>query len=211
MKQTVVFILILVIVAGAAAYVMQHRVHRSPGAADQAAISQVYESSTYGYSFAYPADLALVEYQPFAVAVGDAIPDGLTAYAEADVSESGEEGGYASFEEYEFERGRNFCAADGPNESISCDKIVSREPFTTDTGISGDKLTFRLIHKDLKEGTQTESTFGPVYAFNIQANTPDSKYSALFIYPPLATYENARPELVTAIASSLQISKVNAQ
>jgi hypothetical protein len=64
------------------------------------------------------------------------------------------------------------------------------------------------VHTNLKDGTQSVSSFGPVYAFNIQANTPDSKFSALFIYPPLSTYDKARPELVTGIASSLQIGKI---
>lgn len=168
---------------------------------------EIYRSEKYSYSFTYPANLSLQEYQPFAIVVGERSGTGIVPFAEADVAESDGEGGYQSFDAYVFEHGRQFCAADGPYESISCDRVISTEPFTTSSGVVGKKIMFHLIHRNFATNTDTESEFGPVYAFDMRGRIADSDFSALFVRPSLGTSDGgAHADLISSIAKSLTFS-----
>src|SRR5690606_32807677 len=106
------------------------------------------------------------------------IPDGFLAEAEVVVAQSGEEGGYENFNAYLFDTARNMCAADGPTGTMYCEAIVNEESFTTDTGLSGTRFYLTRIQENFTTGARIEDEFGPFIAFNLQANVPDSDFSA---------------------------------
>lgn len=167
-----------------------------------------YRSEAFGFSFRYPAALDVQAYTPSTIAVGTETPGGFEAEVEVSVAESGEEGGYGSFNEFIFDWGRLLCAADGPGESLNCDRVERREPFTMSTGLAGEAYYFRLVRTNVVAGTETYDTFGPVYAFNLGANVPASDFAALLVYVPLAIYgEGTDQALARDIASSLIIDR----
>ncbi len=214
---TVCIVILIVFAIGAVAIWLLSRHQAVPAGPAPAATStpttapaatnadeETYHNAAYSYSFTYPASLLLEEYQPNAVVVGERSGTGIVPYAEIDVMESGGEGGYHSFEAYVFERGRTFCAADGPYESISCDRIASSEPFVTASGIKGEKVMLHLVHQNFATDTQTESEFGPVYAFDMRGRIAGSDFSALFVRPSLGTGgDGAHADLISSIAESL--------
>lgn len=165
-----------------------------------------YESDAYGFSFSYPASLEAHPYTPEIIAVGTSTTNGFDTAVEVRILESAGEGGYENFAEFVFEHGRNLCAADGPTGSIECTRVIERVPFTTDTGVNGDAVSFELVARDFRAGSSATSTFGPVYAFNIAPNVPRSAFAALLVYQPLASVEAAaQPALVRAVAASIRI------
>ncbi len=167
-----------------------------------------YHSDAYGYSLSYPGSLLLEEYPSHAVVIGERSGTGIVPYVEASVTEGDAEDGYRSFDAFVAERSLVFCAADGPNESIGCDRVISAEPFTTASGTAGTKLVLHLVHKNLAAHTQTESEFGPIYAFDAGARVPDAVFAALLIYPPLGTYaDGAHAALVSSVAKSLTFTQ----
>lgn len=147
----------------------------------------IYRNPVYAYSLEYPSGLALAQYVPEHVSIGRPTEDGFQTFVNVEVALSGGEGGYESFEEYLFERGRVICAADSPRETISCDMVEERSEYRTEAGADGVELYLRLVRQNLASGTTTTERFGPVFAFDLSRRTPGSEYSALFIYVPLAS------------------------
>jgi hypothetical protein len=202
----IIIVCILLLIAGALWWG-----HSQPSAALIPSIhteEKTYQNTQYGYSFAYPSNLQIKEYTPEIVAIGlPTSDDGFTTVTQVDVSTT--ETGAASFEEYVFERSKTLCAADGPNESLSCDTLIRNIPFSTDSGLTGDELYLQLVKKTLSTGTTSTTEFGPIYALDIGANAPNSSYAALLIYQPLSGYLDTKDaDAVTEVAHSLTVQKV---
>ncbi len=172
---------------------------------------QTYTSDTYGFSFDIAAGYTYKEYTDEIIAIGNPVgQDGFDAVAEVNVVKSGGEGGYHSFNDFLFETSRNICAADGPGATIYCDKIMQRESYTTESGLESTRFYLNRVHENLDTGEKAESAFGPLFAFNIAANTPESKFSALVVRPPAnLTSGEIDAELVQNIADSVHVDKVN--
>ncbi len=176
---------------------------------DQNEERQVYESSTYGFSFEVPEGEDTYQYLPEFVAVGQSIEDGFNAEVEVVVAKSGEEGGYENFESFLFDSVRNMCAADGPSETIYCSELTEQESFESDSGLSGVHFYATRVHENFRTSERKEEKFGPFIAFNIQANTPDSKFSALIVRPAVSkSVMEIHTSLVEEIASSIKMNLV---
>lgn len=166
-----------------------------------------YTNQMYGYSIVYADDLEVEEYTPEIVSIGTGnIAGGFDSVVDISVARSGGEGGYESFEEFAFERSRNFCAADGPSETIHCDTVESRTAFTSSTGVRGHELYLTLVHENFSTGASSTTRFGPVYAFDISDQVEGSAFSALLIYQPLPSFLGSPDAAsVQAIAESLSV------
>lgn len=92
---------------------------------------------------------------------------------------------------YQNETGKNFqdfitnqlmlnCAADGPNASLSCDKVLSQEPFVTTSGLAGYQMYLNQV--SVKNGVTTNAKIGPYYVFDISKET-DNRAQAINFYP----------------------------
>ena len=165
--------------------------------------SPTYENETYGYSFSYPRDYTVKEYTGEYVSVGIEEGESFTSVADISLHESVEEGVYANFDAFLLERGRTLCAADGPDQSISCTEVTKSTPFTSSAGVGGYEVYFTLEESTYSTGEVKTSTFGPVYAFDASAKTPDAEFSALLIHQPLPAFlEGEGHTAVTQIADS---------
>jgi membrane-bound inhibitor of C-type lysozyme len=175
--------------------------------------TNTYTSGKYGFSFDIAGGYTYKEYTDEIISIGTPVgEDGFDAVAEVHVVKSGGEGGYKSFDDFVFESSRNVCAADGPSATIYCDKVQSKEPYTSPNGLEGIAFYLNRVHEDLSTKEKAESAFGPLFSFNITANTPDSKFSALVVRPPAnLTAEEINSEMVRKIADSVRIDKVPRQ
>jgi hypothetical protein len=165
-----------------------------------------YENATYGYAFSYPRDYDVREYTPEYVSVGHATADGFDPYVEVGVAQSQGEGMFTSFSQYVKSKAEALCAADGPTGSLRC-SVARSDAYPSPTGLSGSVLYLTLTTKTT--ATTTSEQMGPLYVFNISANTASSTYGALIISPSLthATDTDANA-LAKSLADTLSINKV---
>lgn len=201
-----VVIILAVLIGGASFFIHEIRQATFPISMTEATTREV--NNTHGYSFLYPSEYEVYHYTPQYTAVGHGTPGGFSTRVAVELVESGGGGEYESFDEFLFERGKLLCAADGPGEITMCDQVESNESFVTSAGLSGQKLTFRLINENLKTRQKLISSFGPVYAFNVSTSTPTSAISVLLVYQPLAASSTPTTrELLEDVAQSLTFEK----
>lgn len=167
--------------------------------------NEVYRNESYDFSFEVPVGLSVNEYTSEIVAIGQPTDGGFAAEAEVLVAQSGAEGGYENFNSFLFEVTRNMCAADGPTGTMYCENMVGENSFSTKNGLTGTEFYLSRIYENFVTGKRTEEEFGPFIAFTIQANTPESDFSALIIRPSVAT-ESVNEELVRNVADTIQIN-----
>jgi hypothetical protein len=113
-----------------------------------------------------------------------------------------------SFDAFAKRQAANLCGSDQA-ETVTCGNPVA-EPVTTDTGLTGTKLSLTLTRKNLATGAATTTPFGPIYVFDTTAPaTVDSplRYQGIFIYPALNSVlaASTTPELVDQVMNSLTI------
>lgn len=208
MKRETIIGIVIIAIAAAGVYAIWGNAIDVPEESTDPQVLE-YRNATYGYSFTYPTFVSIQEYTPEVVAIGNPTNGGFDAQAESAIVQSGNEGGYEDFNAFLFERGRTLCAADGPTESLNCTAIAERNEITTDTGLTATEIYFTLVRTNLETETETESRYGPVYAFNLGANVPDSDFAALLIYQPLASaLVSPNTPVVSDIANSVQIDRI---
>lgn len=147
------------------------------------------------FNFSFPRVYNAEEYATGVVSIGmrsTSSPDGLDPLIEITKYQSDPDTARpADFNTFMKRQASALCGADGPSESVACTE-VGITAYTSPTGISGQKLDLTLIRKNLKTGTSTTSTYGPMYVFNTSkaSSTPGAnyRYSAIFIYPSLAAF-----------------------
>ena len=116
---------------------------------------------------------------------------------------------YENYEEFLIDRARVLCAADSPTETINCTDVERQNTFTSASGLTGDEFYLTLTRQNLASGTTTSATFGPIYAFAISPNVPESDHAALLVYQPLATYlVQPQPNFVRSIANSITVDRI---
>jgi hypothetical protein len=170
-------------------------------------VAQRYISDFYGFSFDYPTRYHIREYLPERISIGQIVQDGFIDDALVSIEAGGEEG-YGSYDEYLFDRTRQYCAADSPVVTISCDQIEQRQPFTTNSGLTGDAFYLRRVEQSIQTGQSTTTSYGPLFAFNITPNT-QHPYAALIIHPPLAsTAADTVAPFIQIIAETVTIQRV---
>jgi len=171
-----------------------------------------YSNPEVFYSFNYPSDLTVYEYLPATVAIGSGVGDMFSTLIEVQKVTSDAETTYSNFNDFVYKSVRNYCAADGPNETIFCTTVKSSEPFTSKTGLTGEIFTLVRTHRNLTTGKEENGTYGPIYAFNVSANNPGAEYTALIIRPGAALpTEEIVPSELSLVANSLVIHKVESR
>lgn len=161
------------------------------------------------YSFDYPRTYTAHEYASGVVSIGTSKGDTLTPYVEVTLYQSDpEEKAPVSFDAFMKRQAGALCGADGL-ESITCTQI-GVTPYTNPNGEDGSKLDLTLVRKNLKTGTTTTSTYGPIYVFNTTPTpTADNplRYAAVFIYPSLSAFISGTttPELEQQIVNTFKV------
>lgn len=145
---------------------------RDDGGEDEVAAREVYTNERYGYSFEIPEGMSYLAYADESVSVGTTTEGGIESAVDIRIYSSGEEVGYGSYEAFVVDVLRNACAADGPNETISCEAVAERTPFTTSRGVSGEIVSLTRVYENLETGERTLGSFGPHYVFDISEQEP---------------------------------------
>ncbi len=190
---------ILVIVIGGALAVITYE-HLRP-------LPENTSFKTRFFSFTYPRVYDAQEYAPGVVSVGHKKGDGLDPLIDVVRYQSDPDVATpTTFDNFMKLQAAALCGADGPVESITCTQIgVTAVGTTTDNSIQ--QLNLTLVRKNLKTGTTTSSTYGPMYVFNT-TTPPDPqnplRYSAIFIYPSLSAFLDGTtsPQLMGQVFSS---------
>lgn len=162
------------------------------------------------YSFDYPRTYNAREYASGVVSVGTVFGDMLIPYVEVTRYQSDPDVAIpGSFDAFMKRQASALCGTDGSVESITCTQ-VGVTPYTSPKGLSGQTLNLTLVHKNLKSGTTTSSTYGPFYVFNTTATPrPDAplRYSAIFIYPALSAFLSGTttPELMQQVIGTFAL------
>jgi hypothetical protein len=166
---------------------------------------KTYKNSVYGYALTYPSTLDVKEYTDDTTVFGTVSADAVDAVVEARVVTAQGEAGQTVQDAIAVQLS-NFCAADGPESSFSCNGILSTEPYATENGDAGFVLTLKGELKDIKSGTVTIVPTGPYYVLIIASSATISR--ALVVSPPehLAPTE-INGEVVRAVAESAYLSK----
>ncbi|MDP1624930.1 MAG: hypothetical protein Q8L64_04130 [bacterium] len=160
-----------------------------------------YENATYGYSFAYPEGHEARAYTPDYVAVGRTTGGSFDSSADVTIVRGDI-----------IESMLAMCAADGPNESMSCTSIRRQDPVETSTGFSGVRYFLNEAVTDTSTGITSVREKGPFFAFDISPNVPESARGYLVIHAPIASGASGTSQLdqnlISGIVDSLRVSRV---
>lgn len=88
------------------------------------------------------------------------------------------------------------CGSDA--EQVTCTNSAAT-PYTTSGGVLGQEIVLTLVRTS-PSGIQSESTFGPIYAFNQSRAATEHNpraFKALLIYPSFTTYLKGVPAFDT--------------
>ncbi|MCR4280142.1 MAG: hypothetical protein NUV82_01805 [Candidatus Komeilibacteria bacterium] len=161
-----------------------------------------YTNEVYNYTFTYPTDRTIEEYSADMVVVGLPQEDSVQSEAEVRVLTSFSDQEYGDFQSFVTQSLSNLCAADGPTGSIECEGIDSREDFSSDNLVNGEKIYLTQITRDFASDETSEDVQGPFYVFNISQRS-DSDYAILVLHAPL-TQTEINENLISTMAKSLQ-------
>ncbi|HVS79548.1 MAG TPA: hypothetical protein VHF05_01085 [Candidatus Paceibacterota bacterium] len=160
-----------------------------------------YGNTAYGYELDFPPELETRMYSQDDVVFGHKEGDGIDGVAEARVLKTGDaEGG--ELENAVIGEMANLCAADGPNESLSCSGAdqAGAQAFISDSGLRGFIFYLSGEIKNTSAGSSTPIEKGPYVAF------PLTDGATLVIHPPLN--KNAKEtdaSVITQVAKSVRI------
>lgn len=168
-----------------------------------------FDNSTFGYQLSYSEGKTLMEYSPVVASIGSGEGEEFSPEIDIQVATSNADDGYADYQNFLYKFTSNYCAADGPDESIYCTDVVSSDSFTSTSGVSGEIFYLKRIHHYFVTGEEQEGVYGPIYAFNLSANVPESLYAALLIRPSAALLvEQISESDLRLVAESVNINKV---
>lgn len=169
------------------------------------------EFKTGYFSFTYPRVYDAKEYAPGVVSIGTDNDEGIDPLVEVVRYQSDPDTALpTTFDAFMKRQAAALCGADGPVESIACTQ-VGVTAYTSPMGIPGQKLDLTMVRKNLKSGTTTSSTYGPIYVFDTSgsraSSTPETpfRYSAIFIYPALAAFVDTgttSPQILDQVINS---------
>jgi hypothetical protein len=174
-------------------------------------LPELTEFKTSYFHFIYPRAYTAKEYAPGVVSIGNQDNDGINPLVEVVRYQSDPDIALpATFDAFMKRQAAALCGADGPIESISCTQ-VGVTPYTNPLGVKGNKLDLALVRTNLRSGTTTNSTYGPIYVFDTSgsraSSTPEDpfRYSAIFIYPSLSAFINlgtTSPQILNEVVNS---------
>ncbi len=177
----------------------------------------VYTSGIYGFSFAYPNRYEHREYAPEAIAIGTGVGWNFRSLAEVRLYQSNDDASYSDFDAFVLASIQSTCAAVVPAGTVSCDHMLRREAFATDTDVNGTFFFVGRSYHDPTTGLQGEEEFGPIIAFDIshhlQRMTTSMKatstplFAALIVHPSAHLVSSAiDADLVDRVAESIELT-----
>lgn len=215
MNKTVVSIIIaLIIIAGGVWYFTQQsgtntnttntNANRNINAT---ATTKTYTSTVYGYSFTYPAGYVITDVNSQRQIVRKTADDqyAVTVSAEAGTSDDQAK----SFADFAVERAISYCAAAGPDGSITCSGATKQTVLTTPKGLSGLNLTLREVTETGLTNATTTKNRGPIYALDSQSASKNKVKTILvdFSASGTSTIDETNAALAKTIAESLTFAE----
>jgi len=170
------------------------------------------EFKSANFSFTYPRLFTAVERTDGAVALGGKVGDSFIPLVDVVRYKTDPDApAPASFETFAARQAQALCGSDAEGVSLACTSPVTKV-YTTPAGLVGEEMSLTLVARNLKSGTTTSSTYGPVYIFNT-SQKPDPgeavSYQAVFVYPDFYSFTLASSSaaLVPDVAATLVITK----
>jgi hypothetical protein len=217
--QRSIITIILVVVALIALTLGFKNAERNGDSQEESRGKDSYTSETYGFSFAYPNRYEHREYAPEAIAIGTGVGWNFTSLAEVRLYRSPGDAIYADFDAFVLASVKSICAAVIPAGTVSCDRMLRREAFVTDTDVSGMFFFVERSYRDPATGTQRQEEFGPIIAFDISAylaglktveQATSTMFTALIVHPSAHLAPSAvEGDLVDRVAESVELKAVN--
>jgi hypothetical protein len=169
-----------------------------------------YRNTRYDYSFSYPRTLALNEYSTRYVTLSEGEGEKASEILLASVLLGPEGAAPASFDAFIRSQLPSLCAADIPDAALACANAGEGTPFITASGLAGMSYTLDLVGTPAAGGASETRAFGPIYVFDLTANEPSGRQTALLIYAPaLRAYEETTDaDLLERVARSVALHGV---
>lgn len=206
MNKLLILIIICILIGTALFFIFRQPSPKTNSVQNQQSSpeSKTYTNSQYNYSFMYPGNYTLnSEYPNYLLLKKPSSPQydwtfKVDTYKNTDGS---------TFLEFITKQLLLNCAADGPNSSLSCDKVTSQETFTSNSGISGYKIYLNQI--TTSNGKTATAEIGPYYVFDISSQTQNQAQAVNF-YPAsftdLTTSDPTDAKTLENMAKSLKFN-----
>ena len=158
--------------------------------------------------FAAPAGLTLQEYGPDWVSIGiPSLENGFMAAVDVHAFQGGPAEGGPDFESFALAAIRNTCAADGPGETIYCDAVRHRQPFTTDSGLQGEVLYLDRVHETSDQASREVAAYGPVFLFDLSGKINGEEWISLVVQPvPTLEVDAIDDKLLADVARTVEVA-----
>jgi hypothetical protein len=90
-----------------------------------------------------------------------------------------------TFRDHAVHRARMTCAADGPDENVSCTKPDAVQPFETQSGLPGITFNLEMERRRNVDNALIESSgHGPFYAIDLSGHQQNGESMLVLIHPP---------------------------
>jgi hypothetical protein len=158
--------------------------------------------------FAAPTGLTLQEYGPDWVSIGTpSLENGFLPEVDVHAFQSNPDAEVSDFETFALASIRNTCAADGPGETIHCDAVHHRQPFTTDSGLEGEILYLDRVHETWEPDSKEVTPFGPIFLFDLSGRTNGEEWIALVVQPvPTLEVDAIDDQLLSDVARTVEVA-----
>lgn len=165
------------------------------------------------FSFTYPRIYEAQEYASGVVSVGDSYNGGafIPLVDVVRYKPDPQAAAPKSFDSFVSRQVIALCGTDAGIESVSCANPVVT-PYTTAAGRTGEEIMLTLNKRNLKTGTTSAATFGPIYVFETTlppTATEPASYQGVFVYPNFTSFilvGTTSPAFVESIASTIVIN-----
>lgn len=149
-----------------------------------------YVNTAFGYEVHVPEDLVVRQLLPEFAEIGTGVGNSFMPMLDIAVVHAGSGKEMPPYEDFVRLSASLACGFHG-GQGGGCMTVQKSEPFTSASGLSGEKLSF---------GPGTPS---PIYAFNITSNVSGGGYGVLLIYAPSVPVDAT---LLDSAANSLKIN-----
>ncbi len=160
-----------------------------PGVGPKPPETSLYKNTRFDYQFTYPRTYTLEEYTNRYVTLGNDSSKGRTEMVSSSVLQSEEGQFYPTFGAFLTNRLSLLCAADSPDKTYECATVAERTPMRNGTGTFVTEYYLNLVVHTTATGATETKRYGPLYVFDISKDNLDSTYSALIVYPPVASFD----------------------
>jgi hypothetical protein len=148
------------------------------------------------------------EYGPVWVSIGTpSLENGFLPEVDVHAFQRSPNAEVSHFETFALAAVRNTCAADAPGETIHCDAVRHRQPFTADSGLEGQILYVDRVHETWDPASREVTAFGPIFLFDLTGKTNGEEWIALVVQPvPTLDVDAIDDQLLFDVARSVEVA-----